>query len=271
MSTFRARGSVNIPPATRALVLQRRYLDLIEGGDKTLEIRGSDCKNIPKIVFLTASQEIPRKITSAAIVHKTEELSDEKFFQPDYVRDHCVKSDDPTSPACGYKRKWGWRLSRVTKWSKPVPFTPAPGQVGICKVIEVSCNRNNCSALLFRGAVNDFKIPRGAGRSPRVFFEADMRKEKQIVPPSTKRVHVSQYEGRRVYSAYGGFECCDFTCPKCGLFVGIQVLCFDERNVLELEAKDQSRCLGSVLFCPEVVRRDVVRDPVTGRQIDDEE
>jgi hypothetical protein len=101
------------------LIVKKEWLDKILAGEKTIEVRGSDCpKHTGKIIALIEAK--------SGLIMGTAYLSTSCIVQKDYFHyfynQHLVKKD-----MVKYKNIWLWGLKHAVKFSKPVPYIHPPG------------------------------------------------------------------------------------------------------------------------------------------------
>lgn len=117
---------------------------------------------------------------------------------------------------------------------------------------EIVCGWNGCHTVLFRGPTKDFEVPRMCGGfDSRHFVHSDLRIDKEL--ECKEFAFTRRAVGPLMYSIAGGFFCRRVLCYVCRGLVGLQVVKFDNSRVLGLLAVDRLRCIGGVMFVPDLV------------------
>lgn len=106
----------------RALIIKKRWLDLILEGKKTWEIRGSDTKIRGKIGLIESGSGL---IVGECELIESKRLTKEMKYGG--FENHRLDLQDLSY--IEYKTPWAWVLSGAKKYKQPVPYNHPQGAV----------------------------------------------------------------------------------------------------------------------------------------------
>ena len=105
----------------KGLIIKPKWADLILDGYKTIELRGSNTKIRGTIGIIKSGTS---KIYGTIDLVDTIEINKDNF--EDLKTRHLVNTDFSKLP---YKKTYGWILSNLVRYDKPVPYEHKQGCV----------------------------------------------------------------------------------------------------------------------------------------------
>lgn len=107
----------------KGLIIKSYWADKILDGSKTIEIRGSNTKNIGDIEIIKSGTGL---IYGKCKLYKTEPLNKERYQI--LKKKHCVELS--WKELCNvYKKPYAWFLSDIIKYKTPKPYKHKQGCV----------------------------------------------------------------------------------------------------------------------------------------------
>ena len=105
-----------------ALVIKKKWLDLILSGEKTLEIRGCDCKKRGMILLAESGRN---SIVGCCTLSDSTKLNEYTFGAS---KDHHKVCDIPYT-SLPYQSVYAWHLKNAKRFSEPIPFKYPKGAI----------------------------------------------------------------------------------------------------------------------------------------------
>ena len=115
----------------RALIIKKRWLDMILDGKKTWEIRGSDTKIRGRIGLIESG--------SGLIVGECELIDSKRFtkeMKTSGFENHRLDLYDLSM--IDYKNPWAWIMEKHLRYKNPVPYNHPQGAVIWVKIRDFS-------------------------------------------------------------------------------------------------------------------------------------
>lgn len=109
----------------KGLIIKERWLDLILSGEKTLEVRGSNCRYRGSVALIQSGSGC---VMGVATISHVEGPYTTDYLTQNLLDRHCVPPDVMKKWG-GYKTNYCWVLDDAYRLPHPIPYKHPPGAV----------------------------------------------------------------------------------------------------------------------------------------------